>query len=122
MTQVISFLFAAGYYAVCLSVLLRAVLMFAAYLKTTSDKRKKTGPSLALSAAVEIAWCAVVGLSFSVSHVDFIPLALSALGLSALRRIAPFERIGSQHVYSLLSSLLPKKQATLARATALHLF
>ncbi len=122
MTQVLSFLFTAGYYLVCLSVLLRAALMLAAYLKTSLDGRKKTGSSLALSATVEITWCAVVGLSFSMSHVDFIPLALSVLGLSALRRIAPFEKVGSQHVYSLLSSLLPQKQATLARATALHLF
>jgi hypothetical protein len=122
MTQVISFLFSAGYYIVCLSVLLRAVLMYTAYLKTNSEGRKKAGSSLAISAAVEIAWCALVGLSFSVSRVDFIPLALSILGLSALRRIAPFEKVGSQHVYSLLSSMIPQKQASLARATALHLF
>ncbi len=122
MTQVLSFLFSAGYYLVCLSVLLRAALMYAAFLKTSPEGRKKAQPSLAISAVVEIAWCALVGLSFSVSHVDFIPLALSILGLSVLRRIAPFEKVGSQHVYSLLSSLLPKKQASLARATALHLF
>lgn len=122
MTQVLSFLFSAGYYLVCLSVLLRAALMYAAYLKTSLEGRKKAGPSLALSAVVEFAWCALVGLSFGVSHVDFIPLALSILGLSALRRIASFEKVGSQHVYSLLSSLLPQKQASLARATALHLF
>ena len=122
MTQVLSFLFAAGYYLVCLSVLMRAALIFAAYMKTSPDGRKKAGPSLALSAAVEIAWCAVVGLSFGISHVDLIPLALSVMGLSTLRRIAPFEKVGSQHVYSLLSSLLPQKQASLARATALHLF
>jgi hypothetical protein len=122
MTQVLSFLFAAGYYLVCLTVLFRAAMMYAAYLKTSQEGRKKAGSSIVLSAVVEIAWCALVGLSFSVSHVDFIPLALSILGLSALRRIAPFEKIGSQHVYSLLSSLFPQKQASLARATALHLF
>ena len=122
MTQVLSFIFAAGYYLVCLSVLLRALFMFAAYMKTSLDGRKKAGPSLGLSAAVEFAWCALVGLSFSVSHVDLIPLALSIMGLSVLRRIAPFEKVGSQHVYSLLSSLLPHKQASIARATALHLF
>lgn len=122
MTQVLSFLFSAGYYLVCLSVLVRTVLMYAAYLKTTQEGRKKAVSSLALSAVVEIAWCALVGLSFGVSHVDFIPLALSLLGLSALRRIAPFEKVGSQHVYSLLSSLLPNRQASLARATGLHLF
>jgi hypothetical protein len=122
MTQVLSFLFTAGYYLICLSVLLRAALMYTAYLKTSQEGRKKAGASIVLSAVVEIAWCALVGLSFSVSHVDFIPFALSILGLSALRRIAPFEKIGSQHVYSLLSSLLPQKQASLARATALHLF
>ncbi len=122
MTQVISFLFSAGYYIVCLSVLVRAVLMLVAYLKTNPEGRKKSGYSLALSAAVEFAWCAVVGFSFSLSHVDLIPFALSILGLSALRRIAPFEKMGSQHVYSILSSLMPKKQASLARATALHLF
>jgi hypothetical protein len=122
MTQVLSFLFSAGYYLVCLSVLLRTALMYAAHLKTSSEGRKKSGSSLAMSAVVEIVWCALVGLSFSVSHVDFIPLALSILGLSALRRIAHFEKVGSQHVYSLLSSLLPNRQASLARATALHLF
>ena len=122
MTQVLSFLFSAVYYLVCLSVLVRAVLMYAAYLKTKPEGRKKAVSSLFLSAVVEIAWCALVGLSFSVSHVDFIPLALSILGLSAMRRISPFEKVGSQHVYSLLSSLLPKKQASLARATSLHLF
>ncbi len=122
MTQVFSFIFGAGYYLVCLSVLLRALLMFAAYLKSSPDGRKKSASSLMLSAAVELAWCAVVGLSFSVSHLDLIPLVLSIMGLSALRRIAPFEKVGSRHVYSLLSSLLPNKQATLARATAMHLF
>jgi hypothetical protein len=96
--------------------------MYAAYLKTSSEGRKKAQSSLVMSAAAEIAWCVLVGLSFSVSYVDFIPLALSRMGLSALRRIAPFEKVGSQHVYSLLSSLLPNRQATLARATALHLF
>jgi len=122
MTQVLSILFTAGYYLVCLSVLLRAVLMCTAYLKSSPEGRKKAGSSLVLSAVVECAWCAVVGLSFSVSHMDLIPLVLSVMGLSALRRIAPFEKIGSQHVYSLLASLLPQKQSSLARATALHLF
>lgn len=122
MTQVLSLIFGAGYYLVCLSVLLRALLMLVAYLKSSPEGRRKAGPSLLISAAVEFAWCAVVGLSFSVSHMDLIPLALSVMGLSALRRIAPFEKAGSQHVYSLLASLLPKNQAALARATALHLF
>lgn len=122
MTQVLSLIFGTGYYLVCLSVFLRALLMLAAYLKSSPEGRKKSGTSLLMSAGVELAWCAVVGLSFNVSRVDLIPLVLSAMGLSVLRRIAPFEKTGSQHVYSLLASLFPQKQAALARATALHLF
>ena len=122
MTQVLSFLFGLGYYLVCLTVLLRTLLMLAAYLKSSPDARKKAGMPLLMSAGAELVWCALVGLSFNVSHVDLIPLVLSALGLSVLRHVAPFEKVGSQHVYSLLSSLFPQRQATLARATALRLF
>jgi len=96
--------------------------MLIAYCRSSSDGRKKAGTSLALSAVAEIAWCVVVGLSFHVSRTDFIPLVLSMMGLSVLRRISPFEKVGSQHVYSLLSTLLPKRQASLARAAAQHLF
>ncbi len=120
--QVLSWIFRAGYWVVFLTVLLRALLMLAAYMRSSPEERKKSGASILLSAAVEAAWCALVGLSFSVSRTDFIPLALAVLGLSLLRRIAPFEQVGSRLVYSLLSLIMPKKQASLARATALHLF
>ena len=119
---VVSILFSVGYYLVCSSVVIRGMLMLAAYCRSSADGRKKAGTSLALSAAAEIAWCVLVGLSFHVSRTDFIPLVLSAMGLSVLRRISPFEKVGSQHVYSLLASLFPSRQAALARAAAQHLF
>ncbi len=122
MAEVVSIIFSVGYYLVCLSVVIRCILMLAAYGRSSSDGRKKAGSALLLSAAAEVAWCVLVGLSFHISRTDFIPLVLSAMGLSVLRRVAPFEKVGSQHVYSLLSSFFPGRQATLARAAAQHLF
>ncbi len=122
MDVALSFIFSAGYYIISLSVLLRCLLMLVAYLKTSRDGRKTALNALLLSAVSEILWCALVGVSFQVSRFDFIPFALAAAGLFTLRRIAPFEKVGSQHVYSLLTALIPSKQATLAKATALHLF
>ena len=122
MADVVSIIFSIGYYLVCLTVVIRSVLMLVAYLRSSAEGRKKAGTPLLLSAASEVVWCALVGLSFHVSRTDFIPLVLSAMGLSLLRRISPFEKVGSQHVYSLLSSLYPARQATLARAAAQHLF
>ncbi len=122
MSEVLSILFSVGYYLVCLSVIIRVILMLVAYSRSSGDGRKKAGASLVLSAAAEIVWCVVVGFSFFISRTDFIPFVLSAMGLSVLRRISPFEKVGSQHVYSLLSTLFPNRQASLARAAAQHLY
>lgn len=122
MKDVLSWIMSAAYAIVCLTVAVRAVLLLVSYLKSSPEARKKNLPALGLSVLTECAWCALVALSFSISRVDLIPLVLSVLGLVMLRRIAPFEKLASQHVYSLLVSLLPGKKETLTKATALHLF
>jgi hypothetical protein len=122
MREILSWIMSVAYSIVCLTVVARALLLLISYLKSAPDARRKNLSALGLSVLAECGWCALVTLSFSISHVDLIPLVLAILGLVALRRIAPFERLASQHVYSLLVSLLPGKKETLTKATALHLF
>ena len=122
MKEILSGIMSVAYYIVCATVVVRALLILVSYLKSAPDARRKNLPALGLSVLAECGWCALVGLTFSISRVDLIPLALAILGLGVLRRVAPFEKLASQHVYSLLVSLLPAKKETLSRATALHLF
>lgn len=123
--DVLSGVLTACYWIVVASVLARAVLMLISWGKAAPDQRSKNLPLLGLSVLAEAAWCALVKLSFSLynlSNVNFLPLVLSILGLMALRRIAPFEKVASRYVYSLLVAFLPQRKESLTKAIGLHLF
>ena len=122
MQEIVTWILTAGYWVVCASVALRTLLLVLTFMKVSPGERVKISKPFALSIISEAALCALVALSFQISHVALIPITLVCFGLITLRKVAPFEKVATQHVYSFLASMMPKSQPSLAKATTLHLF
>lgn len=120
--QIISLLFHALYWLVGVTIVARAVLLMIAYTKTPTKRGAGVIPSFLLSVAAEVALFIAITFSFPLSQTGLICITFLCFTLYLTRHLAPFEKVATQHIYSLMMMWFPKKRKAMNKALTFHLF